>query len=394
MKRYTFPGSGVKFVSRCPDPPGVRSSHAPRRPARPLARSAGSPLDPAPARDGSAAHAVAHHHGLGRRDRAARRGGDARRPHCPACAVRHQRAARAHERVPPRARGMAESDAGRPREPLPADEGRRATVRAGLPADLRALCRGLGRHLGARDRGRLDAGASPRADAGAGLGGLRHDCARRLRAARDGRLGRPAHRRGAARGAPHRRRPGARRRDAGRADARGHCAEGMGSRRACRALSPVPAAVRQRHRSLSPRGPDRPRSAAGLRGAHAADPRLSPRAAARSTIAGHAAAARLARGGSVRTVPRLLPPHSSRRRTASAGDAAGCPAARCLPPPLRSITASAGSAESNGPHAHCVRCPPPAGAPSPATTWRRPSSGCGSRSCGELRPAPPATRPT
>ena len=41
--------------------------------------------------------------------------------------------------------------------------------------------------------------------------------------------------------------------------------------------------------------------------------------------AGRAAAARLARRRGLRAVPRLLPAHAPRRRTASAGDAAGCP---------------------------------------------------------------------
>ena len=60
-------------------------------------------------------------------------------------------------------------------------------------------------------------------------------------------------------------------------------------------LSQIPAPLRRRHRALPAREPRRPRSRAVLRGAHAADPRIPPRPAARSAAAGRAPAARLAR---------------------------------------------------------------------------------------------------
>ena len=74
-------------------------------------------------------------------------------------------------------------------------------------------------------------------------------------------------------------------------------------------LPAVPAALRRRHRALPRRRRPRPRTV--LRRAHAADPRVSPRAAARPAAARRAASARLAGRRGVRAVPRLLPPDAS-----------------------------------------------------------------------------------
>ena len=322
MKRYTFSPSGVKFVSRlpprCPLRPTMPSATVPR----PRARCRGPPLDPARARERPAPRAVAHYHRLGRRHRAARRRGDAGGLDRPAGAVRHQRATGADERVPARPRGLAQGEAGRAREPLSADAGRRAAVPAGVPAHLRAAGRGLGRVLGDRDRRRPQRRKAARAQAGAPMGGLRDARLGRVRAPRRPRL-RPS------RASPRRSMSSddiavVRASDdaeARRPDARLARPRRLGPDRPVGALPAIPAALRQGDRSLPDGGQGDARSRAGLHRAHAVDPRLSPRAAARSAAARHAAAARLARRRSLRAVPRLLSADASRGRAASHGHA-------------------------------------------------------------------------
>ena len=180
------------------------------------------------------------------------------------------------------------------------------------------------------------------------MGGLRHARPRRLRAARDGALGR---RRASPRRSHvarrHRRRPRARRR-------RRSAGSTLASARAASAwdLAGLAADYRRfllRFGSVIDRfragRQGRARSRAGVHRAHAADPRLPPRAAARSAAAGRAAAARLARRRGVRALPRLLSAHPPRGRTAPAGDARRTPAGACRRRPPTSIAASAGLAD-------------------------------------------------
>ena len=271
-----------------PAPPPHALPSAPRLPAR----SPGRALDRPRARCRAAAGAVARHHGLGRRHCAARRGGDAAGADPAAGAVRRQRAADPDERLPPGARRLAGGQAHRPAQPLPADDLRVPPVRAGLSPHLRAARGCLGRRLGPRHRRqpsrRAPAGAARRA----ALGRVRHPGAGRLRAARPARqhgfsLARHAW------GGPHRRaRPGQRR--FGRNIPHGRGPARLGSRRHRGGLPEVPAPLRRRHRALPPRARRQLRPGAVFRRAHAADPRISPRPAARSPDARGAPAARLA----------------------------------------------------------------------------------------------------
>ena len=199
-------------------------------------------------------------------------------------------------------------------QPVSADARRRATVRASLPAHLRAA----GRRLGRRWEIVIADGAAARGAASAAqelqLGGLR----RRwrpgvLRATRAG-----AH-------------------SASRSPARRHRCRLIavpGDATTPRCADLLARLRRFRRRGTWRRSPPttanscaasaassnasacasmrRPRSGAVLHRAHAADPRISPRAAARPAAAGGAAAARLARRAAYASVARLLPAHAPR----------------------------------------------------------------------------------
>ena len=283
-------------------------------------RSRRGSLDPAHPRRRPAAGEIADRDGMGRRARAARRGRVAFRPHPADGAVRHQRAPRAHERVPPRPRRLARKRHARPPQPLSPHPQRHAPLRRRLSPHLRAPRGRLARRVGARARGRRTGGAARHAARRARVGRLRRVWRRSLRA--------PARVRPHAAVDPgcerHRelRGRGARRRPRGPAPDRRGRRQGVGPGRARHGLSSLPCAIRRRDRAL-PRRP-RARSRAVLRRAHAAHPCLSPRAPARPAPACLAAAARLARvrppmryAGTSIASPTVSPSATSRRRLPS-----------------------------------------------------------------------------
>ncbi len=258
------------------------------------------------------AGAVADHYRLGRCDRSARRGGDAAGTLPAARAVGPERAARAHRRVPPCARGLARKHGRRTPQPLPAHRRRRPSLRTGVPPDLRAARGAMGRQLGARRRPGLTATQRRAVREELGWEGFGTLGTGRARAARRHPLDGVTDRRGV--GVASR-----------IITVRARDDPALGGRSLAQAvpqawnLAHVSAdyrrflrrfgAVIDRFRARRRR---RARSGTMFHRAHVVDSRLPARSPSRSATARGAVAARLARRGRVCALPRLL----SAQRTA------------------------------------------------------------------------------
>ena len=245
----------------------------------------------------------------------------------------------------------------RPRKPLPADARRRAPVRAGVSADLRAAGRALGRLVGARASPTDRRGAAPRAARGARLGRLRRAGAGRLRPPVAGAVGRAAHRRRRS-GSPHRRR----RTRAVDDETLG----GSRSRPQCSRAWDLAGVAADYRRFLARFGsviqrfrrPTRRRTIrSNLHRPHAADPRLSPRAAARPATAGRACcrsigpAPRPTRSAATSIGSRIGPPSGTGRDAAQRTRRAAARIGGVLPALRRTrrlMTIRGGTATSDG----------------------------------------------
>ena len=328
---------------------------APARAPRSPSRSATPPLARWIRRElagRAAARHVADRHGLGRRDRAARRRGRAAGPD-PAASPRSASTsgwcARACSAWRAKAGSKRDADGRRSRYRLTREGARRFD--AGVPAHLCPRPSTTGTAPGsscsstrlppARARARCARSSRGQASASLAPGSSRARASRRALPSRDRASAADSRtasssfraRDDAAAGRPH-------------AGLRGRRGRGTSTALAAdyRRFLQRFGAVIERFRAPRPNA----RPGAMLRRAHAADPRVPPRAAARSAAARRAAAARLAGRRRLRAVPRFLPAHAPRaerhsRRRSRRGRAAAARAPGVLRP-LRRARATAAAA--------------------------------------------------